>query len=79
MAAIFFGESQFVRCKSGAKKIPPPMPIIPEIKPIKLPKLPFFFRFKGKYFCLLEKIRLEIHILIAAKSKVKPNKVKKKF
>ena len=34
VAAILFGESQFVKCKKGAKKIPPPIPTIPEIKPI---------------------------------------------
>ena len=34
VAAILFGVSHCLRCNNGAKKIPPPIPTIPEIKPI---------------------------------------------
>ena len=36
-AAIFFEGIIFDKCNSGEKKIPPPIPTIPEIKPNKEP------------------------------------------
>ena len=37
VAAIFLGVFQFVKWSNGAKNIPPPIPAIPDTKPIKPP------------------------------------------
>ena len=76
VAAMRFGVSHFVKCKRGAKKIPPPIPTNPEIKPINPPNeasltrlgfLKFSFSDLSMYF--------ESHIVIAATVKVMPNRI----
>ena len=37
VAAMFLGVSHFIKFKTGDKKIPPPIPTIPDKKPIEPP------------------------------------------
>ena len=76
IAAIFFGVSQLLRWSSGAKKIPPPIPTIPERNPIPPPKNEFLIVLKVFFSFTVETRRLETHMESAANNKVNPKRMK---
>ena len=60
VVAITFGFSAFIKKRIGLKKIPPPIPTIPETRPmiaptIRLKKELIFFMTKLLFFCMFLK------------------------